>query len=111
MLEALETFPVSLVSSFSLIGLAEMGDKSQLVCMTLAARYSARPVLFAAIVAFALLNLMAVIFGAVVAHWLPEAVVVLVVGILFMVFGIHALMPTVDAGEENSHGRTASCVL
>ncbi|NIA10285.1 MAG: TMEM165/GDT1 family protein [Nitrospiraceae bacterium] len=34
-----------------------MGDKSQLVCMTLAARYKALPVLIGASIAFAFLNL------------------------------------------------------
>ncbi|UCB54864.1 MAG: TMEM165/GDT1 family protein [Thiotrichales bacterium] len=89
--DSLTSFPVALFSSFSLIVLAEMGDKSQLVCMTLAARYRPWPVLFGAIVAFALLNLVAVVFGAAVARWLPETVVLSVVGAMFILFGLHAL--------------------
>jgi putative Ca2+/H+ antiporter (TMEM165/GDT1 family) len=91
MLETLTSYPVALASSFSLIGLAEMGDKSQLVCMTLAARYRAWPVFWGAVGAFAVLNLAAVLFGAAVAHWLPERIVVLAVGVLFLLFGIHSL--------------------
>jgi putative Ca2+/H+ antiporter (TMEM165/GDT1 family) len=34
----------SALTSFGVIALAELGDKSQLVCMTLAARHPARPV-------------------------------------------------------------------
>jgi putative Ca2+/H+ antiporter (TMEM165/GDT1 family) len=98
--DALATFPVALFSSFSLIGLAEIGDKSQLVCMTLAARYRPWPVLLGAIVAFALLNIIAVIFGAAAAHWLPESVVMAVVGILFILFGIHALRNSTADDDE-----------
>ena len=50
-------------TSFALIAAAEIGDKSQLVCMTLAARHKAMPVLLGAIAAFALLNTLAVVFG------------------------------------------------
>jgi len=100
MYDALAAFPVALFSSFSLIALAEIGDKSQLVCMTLAARYRPWPVLLGAIVAFALLNIVAVIFGAAAAHWLPDTVVTAVVGILFLLFGIHALRNSTDQDDE-----------
>jgi Ca2+/H+ antiporter, TMEM165/GDT1 family len=107
MIDSFTTFPVVLASSFSLIGLAEIGDKSQLVCMTLAVRYRAWPVLFGAIVAFALLNLVAVVFGAAVAHWLPQDVVVLIVGVLFLLFGIHAFRYTDDDDDELPESRGA----
>lgn len=42
------------LTSFLLITTAEIGDKSQLVCMTLAAKHRATPVAFGAIVAFSL---------------------------------------------------------
>jgi len=91
MLDTFTSVPVALASSFSLIGLAEIGDKSQLVCMALAARYRAWPVLMGAVAAFALLNLLAVAFGAAVAHWLPDQIIAVIVGLLFIAFGIHAL--------------------
>lgn len=78
-------------ATFLLITLAEFGDKSQLVCMTLAARHRGLPVILGAIAAFAILNLLAVLFGAAVAAWLPEWVVTAAVGTLFAVFGISAL--------------------
>ncbi|MCK6392007.1 MAG: TMEM165/GDT1 family protein [Azonexus sp.] len=78
-------------TSFFLIALAEFGDKSQLVCMTLASRHRALPVALGAIVAFALLNFLAVMFGAAVAAWLPAWIVTLTVGLLFALFGIAAL--------------------
>lgn len=78
-------------ATFLLIALAEFGDKSQLVCMTLAARHRGLPVVFGAVAAFAFLNLLAVLFGAAVAAWLPEWVVTAAVALLFGFFGINAL--------------------
>ena len=116
MYDLLETFPAALASSFSLIVFAEMGDKSQLVCMTLAARYRGGPVLLGAIAAFSILNLIAVVFGTAAAHWLPEAVVISVVGILFLLFGMHALMYSVDDNQalpqnKGSHNLFFSTLL
>ncbi len=84
-------------TSLILIAAAEMGDKSQLVCMTLAARHRPWPVLGGAVLAFALLNGLAVAFGAAVAAWLPRWLVALAVGLLFTGFGIHALMAKEEA--------------
>ena len=100
MTDAFAAFPVALFSTFWLIVLAEMGDKSQLVCMSLAARYRPWPVLLGAILAFALLNVVAVVFGAAAARWLPEKVVLLVVGLLFLLFGLHALRGSGESPDE-----------
>lgn len=80
------------MSTFALISLAEMGDKSQLVCMTLAARYRHMPVLLGSVTAFMLLNVLAVMFGVSVATWIPENIVMAVVALLFGGFGVYALI-------------------
>jgi putative Ca2+/H+ antiporter (TMEM165/GDT1 family) len=92
-----ESFSVS-ISTFTLIALAELGDKSQLVCMTLAVRHRHWPVLLGATAAFTILNALAVLFGAGVAAWLPERLTAGIVAVLFGAFGIHALRNR-DAGE------------
>jgi len=79
------------LSTFTLIALAEIGDKSQLVCMTLAARHRHWPVILGAATAFLVLNTLAVLFGAGVAAWVPERVTAGLVAVLFGAFGIHAL--------------------
>ncbi|MBD9363638.1 TMEM165/GDT1 family protein [Methylomonas fluvii] len=79
-------------TSFALIAAAEIGDKSQLVCMTLASKHRPAPVLLGAIAAFALLNTLAVVFGAAIATWLPEYLVAATVALLFAAFGLHALL-------------------
>ena len=86
-----EYFSISL-TSFTLIALAELGDKSQLVCMTLASRHRHWPVLLGAALAFSVLNILAVVFGAGVAAWLPEKLTAALVALLFGIFGIHALL-------------------
>lgn len=97
------------VTSFVLIAAAEIGDKSQLVCMTLASRHRATPVIWGAIVAFAFLNTLAVVFGAAIANWLPNYVVAAAVALLFAGFGLHALLNHADDDdsevvEKSGHG-------
>lgn len=52
-----------LLSTFTLLFLAEMGDKTQLMAMTLAHRYRIAPVIVGTFAAFLLLNLLAVLVG------------------------------------------------
>ncbi len=87
-------------ASFALIATAEIGDKSQLVCMTLASKHKPLPVVLGAGAAFVLLNTLAVMFGAAIASWLPEYIVAATVALLFGIFGIHALRVTGDDDEE-----------
>ncbi len=103
-----ESLSVSL-STFTLIALAEVGDKSQLVCMTLAARHRHWPVMLGAAMAFLVLNALAVLFGAGVAAWVPERVTAGLVAILFGAFGIHVLYrqddgESKDVVEKSGHG-------
>lgn len=99
------------VTSYLLIFAAEIGDKSQLVCMVLAARYRAFPVILGAVFAFALLNALAVMFGMAIASWLPEIVVSLTVAILFALFGIHALRAEEDEENESIEEKKSHSVF
>ena len=103
-------------TTFLLVAFAEIGDKSQLVCMTLAARHRGLPIVIGAIAAFAVLNLLAVLFGAAVAAWLPEWLVIMAVAVLFAGFGISALRYKEEAGDEEveekpGHGIVATTFL
>ncbi|MCB1882096.1 MAG: TMEM165/GDT1 family protein, partial [Gammaproteobacteria bacterium] len=90
----------TIFSTFGLIFLAEIGDKSQLVCMTLAARHRHPPVLLGAVAAFLVLNTLAVVFGAGLAQWIPDYVLAIAVAILFGVFGIKSLLTTEEDDED-----------
>jgi putative Ca2+/H+ antiporter (TMEM165/GDT1 family) len=84
------------LTTFSLVFLAEMGDKSQLLAMTLAHRYRAVPVIAGTFSAFALLNLLAVVVGQALADLIPQKLVLLVAASLFLYFGYRAWQ---DAGN------------
>jgi putative Ca2+/H+ antiporter (TMEM165/GDT1 family) len=97
------------ITSYVLIAAAEIGDKSQLVCMTLASRHRAMPILLGAISAFAFLNTLAVVFGVAIASWLPEYIVATIVAFLFAAFGIHSLRLEMEdesneVKEKSGHG-------
>jgi len=98
-------------TSFALIAAAEIGDKSQLVCMTLASRHRAMPVLLGAIAAFAFLNTLAVIFGIAIASWLPTYIVAAVVAILFAAFGIHSLRVEMDDENEEIKEKSGNSIF
>lgn len=103
-----ESFSVA-ASTFTLIALAEIGDKSQLVCMALAARHRHWPVILGATTSFFALNTLAVLFGAGVAAWIPERVTAGLVALLFFAFGIHVLYKQNDdesgnVAERSDHG-------
>lgn len=103
-------------TTFALIALAELGDKSQLVCMTLAVRHRGLPVVLGATAAFAVLNLLAALFGAAIAAWLPAWLVAAGVALLFGIFGVRSLL-FADAGDDEAvteqpgHGVFATAFL
>ena len=110
-----ESLSISL-STFTLIALAEIGDKSQLVCMTLAARHRHWPVILGATMAFLVLNTLAVLFGTGVAAWVPERVTAGLVAVLFGAFGLHALCKqdddeAGDVAERSGHGLFLTTLL
>ncbi|MBF0126868.1 MAG: TMEM165/GDT1 family protein [Magnetococcales bacterium] len=94
-------------TTFALIFLAEIGDKTQLVCMTLAARHRGWPVFLGATSAFVLLNVLAVAFGAALAAWLPANVMIGIVAALFALFGIQSLRAS-GGEEEEEEGEPKS---
>ncbi len=109
MVWSLEQSPwLGVATCLAVIAAAELGDKTQLVCMTLAARHRPWPVLWGAMLAFASLNGLAVVFGATAAAWLPQDLVALAVASLFLGFGLHALRAGWQeepvAVERTAHG-------
>lgn len=99
-LNDIQTILTAFVTSFALIFAAEMGDKSQLVCMALAAKHRPVPVVLGAVAAFALLNALAVAFGKAIANWFPDYVIAVSVAVLFMLFGIQALRTEIEESDE-----------
>jgi rubrerythrin len=105
------------LSTFVLIFLAELGDKTQLTAMARAAGgEGAKWVVFlAAVLALALSTLIAVLFGSALTRLVPETYIKLAAGILFLVLGativLHVLLPRKAAARETHAARGAAARL
>ncbi len=76
------------VIAFLLVALAELGDKSQLLLLGFATRYRPWPVLAGTALAVFALQLIAVTLGRAVGALVPERLVAVAAGTLFVVFGV-----------------------
>ena len=97
------------LTTFSLIALAEMGDKTQLIAIALSTRYSKTHVFAGLLAAFVLLTALAVVVGEVVFAFIGHHIIGIVAGLLFILFGvITILMDDDDDGDiKNPGGRSA----
>ena len=82
-----------LLTTFGIIFLAEMGDKTQLAAMTMAAD-SKKPwaVFIGASLALAAVSALGVLVGSVVGHYVPLEWVKRVAAVAFIVIGVLMLM-------------------
>jgi putative Ca2+/H+ antiporter (TMEM165/GDT1 family) len=87
------------ISALVLVTIAEMADKTQLLTLSLACRYPARKVLIGVALAIAVLNLIAVLIGALAGRFIPVTAVKIGAGILFIAFGMWNLLAK-DKPEE-----------
>ncbi len=98
--------------SFGIIFVAELGDKSQLMAMTFAARYRAITILLAITVATALVHLFSVALGAAVGAALPTDAISIVGGIAFVGFAAWTLRgDSLDDDEANRAQRSDRSVF
>lgn len=93
-----------LLSSFGLIFLAELGDKTQLTAMALAVRYPWKKVFIGLACAFALLNLGAVLIGKLLFAFLPLFWIKIASGLLFLGFGVSTLKGAGKGSDEEHCG-------
>jgi len=92
--------------SFGVIFVAELGDKSQLMALTFAARYRAVPVLIGITIATALVHAFSVVIGAVVGAAIPTHAISIVAGLAFFGFAAWTLRgDTLDEDEANRAAR------
>jgi putative Ca2+/H+ antiporter (TMEM165/GDT1 family) len=96
------------VSTFGLIFLAELGDKTQLTAMALALRYPWKRIFIGIAAAFFVLNLAAVLVGKILFLVLPLFWVTLVSALLFLYFGYNTLRHACDAEDEDGPPPTAA---
>jgi putative Ca2+/H+ antiporter (TMEM165/GDT1 family) len=96
------------LSTFGLIFLAELGDKTQLTAMALALRYPWKRIFIGIAAAFAVLNLAAVLVGRVLFMLLPLFWVTLASALLFLYFGYSTLRNACDSEEDDGPPPTAA---
>ena len=97
--------------SFGVIFIAELGDKSQLMAMTFAARYRALPVLIGITIATAFTHAFSVGIGAILGASIPTNAIAAIAGIAFLGFAAWTLkgdeLSDDEAKKADQSNRTA----
>lgn len=91
------------LTAFAVVALAELGDKTQLLVLSLSSRYSLPAVVGGALCSTVVLAAMAVAVGGVLYQWVSPLTVRMAAGLLFLVFGVWTLL----AKTEPIGGRVA----
>ena len=81
-----------LISSFGIIALAELGDKTQVTVICLSANKTARTVFIGAVVAFALVDGVSALIGGAIAAFIPTQWIGVGAGVAFLIFGAYSLL-------------------
>lgn len=79
------------LQSFFFVFIAEMGDKTQLVALILATRFSAKTVILGVFVATLLVHLFSVFIGELLGVALPDFWIAILAGVAFIGFGFWTL--------------------
>ena len=91
-----------LISSFGIIALAELGDKTQVTIMCLSANTRVKSVFVGAIVAFALVDGISALIGGTIAAFIPTQWVGIGAGVAFLVFGVYSLLSKTEEVKVNN---------
>ncbi len=97
------------VFTLALVALAEFGDKSQLLTLLFATRFRLTAVLVGVALGVVVLQTAAVATGASFGAILPDRLVGIISGALFIVFGVLSVLPRKDEAAEM--GQAADNVL
>jgi len=90
--------------AFLAVLLAEMGDKTQLVTLTLSCRYPPRQVLAGALGALAVITALAVVLGDFLANLFPQRTTLIASGLFFVLAGVYMAWK-----KEEGNGATSTC--
>lgn len=93
------------IASFLFVSLAEMGDKTQLLAMAFATRYSAQKVLIAVFLATAVNHALAVLVGQFLVTVIPLDVISFVASLSFVIFGLWTIRGDRLEGEDKKESR------
>ena len=99
------------LTTFSLIALAEMGDKTQLIAIVLSTRYSKTHVFAGLMAAFVVLTALAVGVGEVVFAFIGPHIIGIVAGLLFILFGVITILMDDDDDDDIKKSGTRSAFM
>jgi putative Ca2+/H+ antiporter (TMEM165/GDT1 family) len=90
------------LTSFGLIALAEFGDKTQLTVIALSAGYDRVKVFIGVVLAFALVTGLGVVVGETLFQLVNPALIKIIAGLLFVVFGIWMLLSKTNCENNDT---------
>jgi putative Ca2+/H+ antiporter (TMEM165/GDT1 family) len=90
------------IQAFTLIFVAEMGDKTQIMAMAFATQYTIGKILIGVSIGSFLNHGLAIMLGSVLMQFLPFEALQLVAGVLFITFGLLSLSIAEDEEDELS---------
>lgn len=90
------------LAAVGVVFLAELGDKSQLLTLTLATRYRPLPVLAGVTLATAVLMGLSVVVGAVAGDALPDRPVEIAAGLVFLGFAVWTFLDRDDEEPDDA---------
>ncbi len=92
------------LAAFAVVFLAELGDKTQLVALTLAGRYRAHEVLVALGGAIVVLQTLSVTAGALLSRAVPDRAIAVGAGLLFLGFAVWTWRAADEDDEDGTPG-------
>lgn len=99
---------VDLLIPFLAIGLAELGDKTQLAVILLSSRTKNHlQLLIGIVLAFAIVDGVAILVGSLITHIIPITFLRIFSGVVFIIFGILILKGSNGKLEESLHFKSA----
>ncbi|UCF08980.1 MAG: TMEM165/GDT1 family protein [Thermoplasmata archaeon] len=91
---------IPLAVTFTAIFLAELGDKTQLITISLSSKYSHVPVFFGVFLGMGVVTIIGVFIGTVLFEVVEIMYVKILSGLIFIIFGIWTLFSMVKGKEE-----------
>ncbi len=93
-----------LINSFSLVFVSEMGDKTQLLALVLAAKFRKPvPIILGILIATLLNHVLASYMGSFLTQYVSEFLLKWALAVAFIGFGLWMLVPDKDSGYEDDH--------
>lgn len=81
---------VIVILSLGLVAAAELGDKTQLMTISLASKFGGKPVFFGTLLGMGVITVIGVLIGTTLYSFFPLLYVKVAAGLIFIIFGIYS---------------------